>query len=54
MQGERASLAHSAGDGYAAPMDQGDMLDNGEAQTGAAMFPAASLVGAIETLEQTR
>lgn len=49
-----APLSGNAIDTYAAAMGQSDMLDYGQAQPCPALFAAAALVGAVETLKKTR
>ena len=54
VDAEGAAPAEAAVDGDAAAVGLGDVLDDGEAEAGAAELAAARLVDAVEALEEPR
>ena len=53
MNGERAALALLTFDGDMAAVGPDDVLDDGQTQTGTALFAAAGLVHPVKTFKQS-
>jgi hypothetical protein len=54
LDAERRPFAHAAFDVHLAAVRLDDVLDDGEAEAGAAFVPRAAFVDAVEALEDAR